>query len=329
MWGKVLAVGLMVLGVMVLAFCNAVMGQAFKEVVSIDRRQRKGDLLIKKIFKAAPKDQDGRTTVIGIYQQLRRSDPVLAAEIEQYPPALKVSYKFLQVLVADARQVLQARAGGGAVGAGAGGRVDLDTVQSSIEILREDQDLLAESVGQITRMLQEQQRAIRLMAKGMQICLDTDGGGESLPLFAGKEFHFFISHAQATGGDQANLLSTNLQGRGCKVWYDMEMADITEQAMIDGVKRSCVVIVLLTPSMMSRPFCHLEMRTARDNEVPLIGVYEADERRGKVDFGAEIESAPDDLKYIITQVEFLAFRRRHFEAETMYREILKRSKIVS
>jgi hypothetical protein len=44
-------------------------------------------------------------------------------------------------------------------------------------------------------------------------------GAEHLQLPAGKKHHFFISHCQATGGDQANLLANNLEKRGCQVWY--------------------------------------------------------------------------------------------------------------
>ena len=56
----------------------------------------------------------------------------------------------------------------------------------------------------------------------------------------------------------------------------MKMPVITEQGMVDGVKKSAFMIVLLTPGMMDRPFCHLEIRTAIANE--------SDERRGVRNF---------------------------------------------
>ena len=56
----------------------------------------------------------------------------------------------------------------------------------------------------------------------------------------------------------------------------------------------------------------------------MLGVYESDERRGKLDFAAEYDAAPADLKEIFNLVEFLPFRRRAFEAQTMYRELLRR-----
>ena len=186
--------------------------------------------------------------------------------------------------------------------------------------------MLYETVAEQSRAMAEMQRMLRHVATGMQINLDGDDE-QAFPLPEGKDFHFFISHCQATGGDQANLLCTNLETLGVKVWYDMKMPDLTEAAMVEGVKASVAMIVLLTPRVMSRPFCHLEMRTARDNGVRMVGIKEDDDRRGKVDFGTESETCPSDLLFILNNVEFLPFRRRYFEAQTMYSEILKRGGI--
>ena len=92
--------------------------------------------------------------------------------------------------------------------------------------------------------------------------------------------HFFISHAQSTGGDQANLIATNLEKRGAKVWYDQSATTITATSMEDGVRRSVVLLLLLTEGTLSRPFCQKEIRWARQYEVEIVGVYEADARRG-------------------------------------------------
>ena len=51
-------------------------------------------------------------------------------------------------------------------------------------------------------------------------------------------------------------------------------------------------------------------------------MFEADSQRGTVDFNEERLSTPAGLKSIIEQVEFIPFRRRIFEANTMYDEIL-------
>lgn len=94
--------------------------------------------------------------------------------------------------------------------------------------------------------------------------------------------------------------------------------------MEDCVRRSGVVLLLLTKGTSSRPFFQKEIRWAKKYERQIIGVFEADSRPGAVDFNEERLSAPADLKSIIEQVEFIAFRRRIFEANTMYDEILRR-----
>ena len=48
--------------------------------------------------------------------------------------------------------------------------------------------------------------------------------------------------------------------------------------------------------------------------------------RMTTDFVEEQASAPSDLQSIFEEVEFLAFRRRVFEANTMYDEIMRRGK---
>jgi len=44
---------------------------------------------------------------------------------------------------------------------------------------------------------------------------------------------FFICHAQASGGDQAQTIALHLKARGYKVWYDMDMPSVTEDTMAE------------------------------------------------------------------------------------------------
>ena len=59
-----------------------------------------------------------------------------------------------------------------------------------------------------------------------------------------------------------------------------------------------------------------------------VGISEQDPRRGAVDFGKEAKDAPLDLKCVVADTEFLAFRRRRFEADAMYAELLHRSGVL-
>ena len=119
-----LAIVLMVCGMLLFNFFNAVTVEAFKDAVSVDRKAKKCDAVLQKVFASAPKEADGRLQMISIYQGLRRADPALAAELQQYPPALKMNYMFLQLIADDARARLQSRG----VSSTATSRVDLDTV---------------------------------------------------------------------------------------------------------------------------------------------------------------------------------------------------------
>jgi hypothetical protein len=62
--------------------------------------------------------------------------------------------------------------------------------------------------------LAEQSLLLRELLVAMNRDVNGGNGGVKLALPHGKKFHFFISHAQATGGDQANLLANNLEKRG-------------------------------------------------------------------------------------------------------------------
>ena len=52
---------------------------------------------------------------------------------------------------------------------------------------------------------------------------EQEAAAGGLALARGKRWHFFVSHAQASGGDQANLICTNLEIKGCQIWYDQKV----------------------------------------------------------------------------------------------------------
>ncbi len=60
------------------------------------------------------------------------------------------------------------------------------------------------------REMEEQTRLLTLLARKAGIDTETTDTDGRYPLPEGKKYHFFISHSQATGGDQANLLCTNV-----------------------------------------------------------------------------------------------------------------------
>jgi len=66
------------------------------------------------------------------------------------------------------------------------------------------------------------------------------------PLNQPGVWDFFISHSQASAGDQCKALCLLLSQRNYRVWYDNNMSDVTEAAMMEGVKHSASVILFLS-----------------------------------------------------------------------------------
>ena len=55
---------------------------------------------------------------------------------------------------------------------------------------------------------------------------------------------------------------------------------------------------------------------------------EEDSRHNKADFDEERATAPDDLVHLLDDIEFMAYRRREYEARGMIDEILRRGGVV-
>ena len=56
----------------------------------------------------------------------------------------------------------------------------------------------------------------------------------------------FLSHAQATGGDQTQTTHLRLKDKGWAVWYDNAMLDRSTAAMEEGVRNSRCFVLFLT-----------------------------------------------------------------------------------
>ena len=67
------------------------------------------------------------------------------------------------------------------------------------------------------------------------------GGAPHRPLPEGCEFHFFLSHYQASGGDQVNTLCLELERLGVRCWYDNQMEDLTKEAKVPSLDESPIM----------------------------------------------------------------------------------------
>ena len=66
---------------------------------------------------------------------------------------------------------------------------------------------------------------------------------------------FFLSHFQATGGDQVMALELRLSVMGFDCWLDQNAHTITKESMAAGVTSSTVFLLFLSKGVLSRPFC--------------------------------------------------------------------------
>jgi hypothetical protein len=96
----------------------------------------------------------------------------------------------------------------------------------------------------------------------------------SVPLPSGARTHFFLSHCQATGGDQTNAIYLELRNLGFSCWYnlsahatmklhshlalrryDNRATDLTKDGMRHGIEGAAVFLVFLSKGILDRPFC--------------------------------------------------------------------------
>jgi len=153
----------------------------------------------------------------------------------------------------------------------------------------------------------------------------------------GNDWHFFISHYQTTGGNQASNICNELEMRGLKVWYDQNADTIDEAAMKEGVQRSTVFVLFLSHKVFTRKFCQMEILEAKKAKKPVLLIREEDDRFGKFDPGNNEEfrlmtkeeeeggisiderRKRDDFKEYAMNLykdnEWLTWRRRKFEKD--------------
>eukprot|EP01043_Picozoa_sp_COSAG02_P019417 COSAG02_NODE_933_length_15812_cov_68.551709_13_plen_765_part_00 len=142
-------------------------------------------------------------------------------------------------------------------------------------------------------------------------------------LMSKRKFDFFLNHCQKTGQDQIIQLRMRLEAKGFTVWHDMSADDVTAMGMEEGVSQSRNVIIFLSAGIMSREFCHAEQRWALYCGCNLIGLKEIDVRHHPAVIEKEKDSAPADLKHLLTDVNFEDFQRKEHLAETMIERVIK------
>lgn len=151
---------------------------------------------------------------------------------------------------------------------------------------------------------------------------------KAVPTLApGYQWHFFLSHAQASGGDQMGILNSQLTDRGFKVWYDQTAKDVTESGMKYGVTHSRCFLLFLSKGVLERPFVRLEIETALANNSKTLLLKEDDPRKGAFDFSKELEGVPEDILNLVRAHNAIPFQRVHYLQLAMLEQIVKESGI--
>ena len=145
-----------------------------------------------------------------------------------------------------------------------------------------------------------------------------------------ERWHFFISHYQATGGNQANVMCLELQKRGFKVWYDNKMKNLTADGMKEGVRNSAVFVLFMSKGVFMRPYVKLEVLEALNSGKPIILVHETDTRFGSFAFQGE-DVLDEEYKKIVHELllqeyESIGWERRDFKLAAVLTRIVNQFK---
>eukprot|EP01043_Picozoa_sp_COSAG02_P062007 COSAG02_NODE_8453_length_2567_cov_2.266613_1_plen_696_part_00 len=110
----------------------------------------------------------------------------------------------------------------------------------------------------------------------------------SEPMNAPGSWDGFLSHAQASGGDQTQTMQLRLKNKGWDVWYDNAMLDRSTAAMEEGVKHSRCFVLFLTGDGTAAPPSPAPPAAASTvpEDVPPQPLLEAG--REQIDFSAPI-----------------------------------------
>lgn len=188
-----------------------------------------------------------------------------------------------------------------------------------------------------------------------QVSLPSTAGALLPPITARDSFrpryHIFLSHSQAEASGDAGTLYHLLEQIGVRAWRDMNQTDLTERGLRQGVYDSDVFILFLTNSVLSRPYCLLELGWAIEFNKPIVVIVETEPRfwpfdleRWKRDECAKLATSKWTVDYTLavpfvdvpTHIcEFveeqwvsgtmLPFRRREWETDALVREIVRQA----
>ena len=153
--------------------------------------------------------------------------------------------------------------------------------------------------------------------------------------FEDRPFAAYMCHTQDTGGAQTGLIANELReryhlcpkGEAPGPWLDKWVPSCDAKAMEKGISESKVFFITMTKGIMSKPYPIMEMRWALMYGIPRIGVMDKSTAGGKDFIYDELEAAPEDLKVLLNDVEYIPYRTKGYEQGSMMVEIMRRGNL--
>lgn len=88
-----------------------------------------------------------------------------------------------------------------------------------------------------------------------------------------KKFAVFLSHHKAACAMEARFIKAKLEARLCTKDIFLDSDDLQDlRQLLDHVRDSAVIVLFLSSGLLQRPWCLLELLTAIDTGVPIVGL---------------------------------------------------------
>ena len=105
---------------------------------------------------------------------------------------------------------------------------------------------------------------------------------------------------------------------------DNRASDLTKEGMLKGIEEAAAFVLFLSPGVLQRHYCQMEIRHALALKKPVVLLHESDARFGGFDFRAAHAEAAPDLQELLDNHESLPFRRRGYERDGMLNTMVER-----
>ena len=109
----------------------------------------------------------------------------------------------------------------------------------------------------------------------------------------GAPWDFFVSHKQNESGRDAALITRDLEQAGKTVWLDVNMKDLSTDAMLEGVEHSKTFVLVLSHGYFDSKFCVMELSRAVDLRKNIVLCH-----KEGVNVGAILQTMPPEFRTI-------------------------------